>query len=187
MAEEKEINDKEEKEAVDKYIADRVKTNVADFMEEYNKQSARKSVDVEDETKRQHKQVEAFLDPIYGGKINQANFKADSAMDYANFYIGNDLALEYKDQVETIFRQTADAGRPMDRASILRYLVGREALDEPEKYQTRADERKKKQLQKAESAIDHVEAGRLRGETQFKDFSSLSVEEMEKVLEGVII
>lgn len=128
--------------------------------------------------------IKQFTDP----DVSAAHFKADDSRDYVDFYMSNPLAHDYKDQVEQAFNTMKEAGRPTTRADVLRYLRGREMEQDPSGFADREKQRQSRQLDRATSASDIGAMALARGQRDaetFGGFDNLSVEEMEKRLDGI--
>lgn len=138
----------------------------------------------EDEGRKRFKEM---LDPYIRPEVNQARLESMAAVDESRFYRKHPEAVEYEDQVEKIFNESMKRGQPWQREDIHKYLVGKEATENPEKFVEKMTERKQRQLREAEYAGDMGAGGmqRSRDESRFKDFKSKTLEEMEKDLEGI--
>jgi hypothetical protein len=132
-------------------------------------------------------QLREAIDPIYRGDIDQARFVSQDAKDYVDFY-SDPESREYKEEVERIFAEANKAGRPMPRRDIQRWLIGKEVIEQPDKYSERVSARKQRELDRAGNAQDFGvgAAARQKADQTFANFSSLSLEEMEKALDGVV-
>jgi hypothetical protein len=122
-----------------------------------------------------------------GQDIDEAKFIAADARDYTRFYKSNPLAGEYEAEVEDTFTKLKDAGRATTREDILRYIVGKQAVDEPDKFTERQTARGKAALERANAATDFGSGSldKARNDPKWTNFSELSIEEMEKALDGV--
>jgi hypothetical protein len=127
------------------------------------------------------------INPIIGPDIASANLNAADAKDYVDFYTGNDAALSYKDEVEKVFNDLKNQGRAMPRSAILRYVRGELYETDQAKFTERESARTKRQIERAEGAIDIGAAtlNKAKNDPMFTNFDRLPTEEMEKVLEGV--
>lgn len=132
-------------------------------------------------------QLRELLEPLYGPHVQQARLESMSAIDESRFYRKHPEAAEREDQIEAIFRESMRNGRPWQREEINRYLIGKEAEADPDKFVEKINAKKEAQLRRAEGAMDFGfnGAGREQEVEKFKSFDKLSVEEMEKALEGV--
>lgn len=138
----------------------------------------------EDEGQKRFKEM---LDPYIKPEVNQARLESMAAVDESRFYRKNPHAVEYEDQVEKVFAESMKRGQPWQREDIYKYLVGKEATENPEKFVEKLTEKKQRQLREAQFAGDMGAGGlqRSRDDSRFKDFKSKTLEEMEKDLEGI--
>lgn len=132
-------------------------------------------------------QLRDIINPYLKPDIDSLRGETAALRDENTFYRKTKGAEEYEEQIEATFQQLTAAGRPMARSDIYRYLVGKMAVDEPEKFTERQNARQQRQLQTAQGAVDFGFNGVGRQEeiNKFKSFDKLSVEEMEKALDGV--
>ncbi len=132
-------------------------------------------------------QLKEVIDPIIGPDINEARFTAADAKDEVRFYRKNPEALDHEEEIEKVFIQLKQAGRATDRATIYQYVLGREYTEDKEKFTDKQIERRRQQTEKADIAQDMGMGAlsRARNDPKFKDFDKLSVEDMEKALDGV--
>ena len=139
------------------------------------------------EQEQAHKQAGDFIKQFVDSDINDAKFVAADARDYADFYMNNPLAGDYKDDVEKTFKVLKDAGRPTTRNDILDYVRGRQMRTDPENFTKGEKARQAKQLERAESAGDFGASAtaRAKADAVWSNFESLSVADMEKALDGV--
>lgn len=124
----------------------------------------------EQDTATQH--VRDLINPFVQPGIDEAKFTAADAKDYVSFYKANPDALGMSDQVEQAFTALVKAGRPTTRADILRYLVGKEAIEQPDKFNERRESQRKRELDRARSASDMGATAmeREKADTEFKSF-----------------
>ena len=139
------------------------------------------------EQQQAHKQAGDFIKQFVDSDINDAKFVAADARDYADFYMNNPLAADYKDDVEKAFKVLKDAGRATTRGDILDYVRGRQMRTDPENFTKGEKARQAKQLERADSASDFGAGAtaRAKSDAVWGNFDSLSVADMEKALEGV--
>lgn len=133
------------------------------------------------------RQMRDILDPYFKPDLQQARLESMAAVDESRFYRKHPDAAEYEDKIETIFTESMKRGQPWQREDIHKYLVGKDATENPEKFVEKLTEKKQRQLREAEGAMDFGSNGfgRDRDGSRFKDFKSKTVEEMEKDLEGL--
>jgi hypothetical protein len=136
---------------------------------------------------QQRKQAGDFIRSLVGDDINAAKFSAADAKDEIRFYRSNPDAVEYEAEIEKLFTDAAAAGRPTTRQDLYSWMVGREALTEPDKWTEKQAARKKAQVERAEAATDFGASAlnKAKEDSRFADFESKTVEEMEKALEGI--
>jgi hypothetical protein len=184
--------------AVNDYIAAQVKLNMEAIKAEERKQEqqdsgatgrtqARPNTHVDDDP---NKALRDAIQPIFQDDFRRVEFHGNNAMDYAKFYIGNDEALEYKDDVEATFLELAKIGRPTSREDVLDFVVGREQRKNPEQYKKRQDAIQQRRLEKAYAGVDPTTGASSKAKEdmdRFSNFSSKTLEEMEAALDGVII
>lgn len=139
------------------------------------------------EQQRAHQQAGDFIKQFVDGDINDAKFVAADARDYADFYMNNPLASDYKDDVEKTFKVLKDAGRATARGDILDYVRGRQLRTDPDSFTKAEKARQAKQLERAESAGDFGAGSiaRAKADSIWSNFESLSVADMEKALDGI--
>lgn len=132
-------------------------------------------------------QLREIITPYMKPDIDALRNEAMAIKDETSFYRKTKDAADFEDQIEATFKQLSDAGRPMARVDIYRYLVGKQAVDEPEKFTARQQARQQQQLQVAQGAVDFGfnGVGRQEEVNKFKSFDKLTIEEMEKALDGV--
>lgn len=164
------------KEQVDSYMAEKYPTPAP--------QQSQKQESDQDIARRQ---VKEFVDPIIKPDLDEAKFTATDARDFVDFYTTETDAKEYKDEVEKLFKQAKDNGRPMPRKELLRYLRGREYESDPDKFVEKTQQRKKQQVEHAGQAVDFGAAAlnKAKNDSQWTNFEKLSVEDMEKALDGI--
>lgn len=183
------VDERSDFEKAQEFIRDQVKSQVAELMEAQRVQEvARPAVPQPDAAEQARKQLQEVIDPFIKPGLDDAKFQAADARDYVDFYQGNDLALEYKTEVEDAFNKAREQGRALPRKDILRWLVGREATEQPDKYTERQQARAKRELDRASNAADFGvgSAAKEKADTTFANFSSLTLDEMEKALDGVV-
>src|SRR5262245_52849172 len=107
--------------------------------------------------------------------------------DYTTFYRRNADAMEYEEQVEQMFTDLKKQGRAVSRQDILDVLRGREFRADPDKFSEKHTAKRKEQLERAESSSDFGASAHVRAKNDpvWSNFGSLSVEEMEKALDGI--
>lgn len=147
----------------------------------------------------QQKAVRELIDPFVQPGIQQANLAAQDAKDAVMFY-SDPSVHEYREQVEKLFKEAVDAGRPTNRQTLLAYLVGQEYRKDPGKFLETQQARHKQQLEAASAATDMGAASVARAieQSPLKNFEKMmidagtnheklgeTVKEMEKALEGM--
>lgn len=140
----------------------------------------------QDDAKRQLKE---FIDPIIKPDIDETRLIASDAKDEARFYRKNPDALELEEQIEQAFDRLVKANRPTSREDIYKYIIGQNYTSDRDRFIDSALSKRQAQLDKASAAADMASGGVSRKEMESgrESFSKLSVEEMEKALEGVLI
>jgi len=132
-------------------------------------------------------QLGQLINPFVEPQLNEARLTSADAKDYVQFYMNNPDAKEYHDDVEKTFTALVRAGRPISRADILKHKLGEEYQTDPAKFVEKQSERHKQQLQRAEVAVDFGIAAlnKAKSDSSFVNFENKSLEEMEKLLEGI--
>ena len=172
---------------VEEFLQTRIKSEVETYFNELNskQQSVQQQQQTPSEQELARQQLKEIISPIFDSDIKQSRFDAADAKDYTRFYQQNPSADQ--DEIESTFKALVDAGRPTSRADIARYLVGKKFEADPTKFMSEMSERQKQQLERAGSAGDvGVNAlDKAKNDPTWTNFSSLSVEDMEKALDGV--
>lgn len=132
-------------------------------------------------------QLQDLISPFINPGLNEARLTSADAQDYVKFYTNNTDAAEYQDQVEAMFTKLKDSGKPMPRANILDYLRGNEFRTDPDKFTEKQLAKRKAATDRAELATDFGAGalGRAKNDSNFSNFESKSLEDMEKALDGV--
>lgn len=99
------------------------------------------------------KQLKDLIDPIVQPALQEARLTAASAMDYARFYSSNPDAVEYKDDIEELFKKGVESGRAVDRESLASYVLGQKLRKDPEAVMKKFQE-KQAQIERAKQGID---------------------------------
>lgn len=136
----------------------------------------------------QKDQLKDLIAPYIDPGMNQARFDGADAKDYVKFYTQNHDVAEYNDEIEKMFKGLADAGRATSRTDILHYLRGKEYSTDKDKFVEKITAKQKEQVEKAKGAVDIGQSSvdRARNDPIFATFDKLSLEEMEKALDGVV-
>lgn len=165
-----------DKEAVDAYI----KQQFEAFTNEREASLQQQPQTQVDEVQNNVRQI---VDPIYRPDINQARLVAADAKDYSAFYRKHPEAVDLSDKLENLFEESVKNGRPTAREALYKYVLGDLHMTEPEKF---AD-RQKAQLRQAELAADLGGSGngKPRNEGTLDDLKAMTLEDMEKALDGV--
>lgn len=127
------------------------------------------------------------LDPFIAPGIHAANLNAADAKDYIDFYLSEPSAVADKEQVEVIFRDQINKGRPLPRKDIYQYVLGKQALADPEAFGKKLSSRQKKQIADAESGADVGLAAldRARTDPVWSNVRNMGAEELRKALDGI--
>ena len=132
---------------------------------------------------------ELIVKPFIQPSMDETRLIAADAQDYVKFYTNNAVAIEYQEPVEKAFESLKKAGRPTTRADIFAYLQGQEYQKNPEEFLQKAGEKRKVQLEKANSAADFgagsLEKARNDPVYGVEAFSKLTSDEMAQKLEGI--
>src|SRR4030095_1069075 len=177
-------------EQVNQYINDTVKQQfealTADFRRQYGPATPQSQVDP---TEAQQREVTTIVKPVVEPRLNQIDFAARASQDYTQFYLRNPEAFSQHDEVEKLFQEAAQNGRPMARRAIYDYIHGRDYNADPAKFRERDKERQQRELDRARSAMDPGmgSTGNIRPENtpigSLEDFAKLSSEEQAKRLD----
>ena len=172
---------------VEEFLQTRIKSEVETY---FNEMQAKQQQRVEhqatpSEQERAQKELREIISPIFDADIKQSRLDAADAKDYTQFYRANPDA--DPEEIEKTFKALVDAGRPTTRADIARYLTGKRFEADPTKFMSEMSEKQKQQLARASSAgdIGGSALDRAKNDPQWANFGSLSVEDMEKALDGV--
>ena len=127
--------------------------------------------------------VRQLVDPIYRPDIDQARLVAADAKDHVAFYRRHPEAVDIADKLEALFEDAVKNGRPTAREALHKYVLGEMMMTEPDKFA----ERQKAQLRQAEMAADLGVggSGKPRNEGTLDDLKAMTLEDMEKALDGV--
>lgn len=169
------------KSQVETYFQEQVQKTPA--IQQVERQTARESEDAA------QKQLRELISPFVDPALNEARLTAADSMDYVKFYTNNPEAAEYQEAVEKTFEALKKAGRPLPREDILAHTIGKEYRTAPEKFTEKLSAKRQAQLERAESASDigGMSTSRAKNDGTFGEgkFDKLSVEDMEKALEGI--
>ncbi len=162
-----------------------IKGQVDDYLKE--QQSIPTPQQQQSEQDKATQQIRDLINPFVKPDLDEARFVAADAKDFVSFYNNNEDALLYKDDVEKSFELMKKAGRPTTRADILNYLVGREYREQPDKFKERETAKQKRQVERADGAIDFGggSINRAKSDPTWSNFNKLSIEDMEKALDGI--
>lgn len=168
-----------DKDAVDAYIKQQFESFAAErdaAMQQRQQQPPQQMDEVQ-------QNVRQIVDPIYRPDIDQARLVAADAKDHVAFYRRHPEAVDLSDKVEALFEDAVKNGRPTAREALYKYALGDLASTEPEKFA----ERQKMQLRQAEQAADLGAGGtgKNRNEGTLDDLKAMTLEDMEKALDGV--
>ena len=178
-------NDADQIEKVQAYIKDQVKTHFDALSA--NQDDPKPDVTQQTPQDDPNAQLREIINPFIEPGLQQAQFTGADAKDYVEFYTGNTEASEYKEKIESTFAALAKAGRATTRKDIHKYILGQEFSADRDKFMDKQSKRKQEQLDRASNASDFGAAGMSRGkdDPSWTNFDTLSLEDMEKKLEGV--
>ena len=133
-----------------------------------------------------HKQIKDLIDPIYAADIAEAKLSGREAMDESRFYRKNHDASDYEEEIEKIFANTKQQGRPLPRQEIYDYVTGRERRTNREEFDRKEAARRERQLERAGTAVDFASyESKAKNDPQWSKFDQLNSEEQEKLIEGI--
>lgn len=131
-------------------------------------------------------QLKQMLDPFIQPEVNAAKFAAANASDKVDFYSkkGNE---QYRDEVEKMFNEQVAQGRALPRQDLKNYIIGKAYVEDPKKFTEAEAARHKEQLNNVNGAIDvGLNAmDRAKADPVWSNVRSMSLEDLEKNLEGV--
>jgi len=175
--------EKDDTAKVEEFLQTRIKSEVeAHFNSMQQRQTQPQTSSEQELAQRQLKEI---ISPIFDADIRQSRLDSADAKDYTHFYRSNPDA--DVDEIEKTFKALVDAGRPTTRADINRYLVGKQFEADPTKFMSEMTEKQKKQVERATVAGDFGQGSldKAKNDPQWANFDKLSVEDMEKALDGV--
>ena len=141
------------------------------------------AISAEEQARRQLQEV---LTPFIKPGLDAANLQSADTRDYVDFYSDPAVRSE-KETVEKMFDELKNNGRPLPRRDIYDYLQGKLYRENPEEFNKKVSERKKQQLDAASGSID-MGAGaldRARNDPVWSNVKNMSLEDLEKALDGV--
>lgn len=174
-------------EKVQEFIKEQVQEFAQQQFTQFKTELTREPVKVDDAISEAQKQLRQTLSPFIDPGINDAKITAQSAVDYVDFYTTNPEAIEFKDAVEDAFTKMKEAGRPVSRRDIYAHMLGGEFIKDRAGFMEKQSVKTKEQLARASDAGDVglMSYNKAKNDTTWSDFNKLSVEDMEKMLEGI--
>lgn len=171
-------------EKVTGFIRDQVKTYISELQQQ---QQPQQQQPYDQRQYEQNRLVAETIGPVVGPALNQAVTGVNAVQDEVRFYRDNPEAMEHGESIERLFDELRQQGRPIPRKDLYDAILGREYRADPEKFVEKAQQRKKAQTEKAEMATDFGAAmmNKVKADSTWGNFESLSLEDMEKKLEGV--
>lgn len=178
----KTVDDKEDLSKVQDFIKGQVETYFNELQ-----QKATPAVPGKSQDDLAKEQLGQLINPFIEPGLAEARLTSSDAKDYVHFYMNNPNAKEYHDDVEKTFTALVKAGRPISRNDILKHKLGEEYQADPGKFVEKQTVRQKEQLARAEVAVDFGAAAlnKAKSDSNFVNFESKSIEDMEKALEGI--
>jgi hypothetical protein len=165
-----------------------IQTQVKDYLTDMQEQAQRSNPQViQTEQQRAQQQLRETLNPFIEPGLNEVKLETANTRDMFQFYRDNpQIADEEKNAVEKMFAELKDKGRAIPRQDIYDYLEGKAARENPDNFTKKISERKQRQLDRAQSAVDMGAQGLHRRDDPLhpENFKALSVEEMEKAMDG---
>jgi hypothetical protein len=168
-------------------VAQRFGQLEADFRRQYA--PASQQPQVADPVAQQYAEVAKIINPVVQPQLQAIDLRARASEDYTQFYGRNPEAFEVQDEIEKLFNEAIQNGRPMARQVIADYIIGRDYRTDPVKFRETEKARNERQLERARSAAD-IGAGatgmhRLEaGLGTLEDFAKLTAEEQAKRLDA---
>lgn len=125
--------------------------------------------------------------PVVGPHISQLQGDYLDLKDKEDFYYSQPDAKEHREDIEALFSELKKQGRMIPRSDLHRAIVGKKYLADPDKFVEDHSNRKKNSRETLDSSVDFGAAmfARAKDDPKWSNFSSLSVEEMEKALDGI--
>ena len=182
-----ESNDEVSKEQVESYVQGLVDTYAKEAFKQYNQPQQEQHQQVRTEREEAAEQLRQTLDPYIRPGLNAAQFAAADVSDKLDFYLKHPDLADIADDVEKMFNDLKGQGRAFPRADIAKFLIGKMATEDPEKFEQRSSSRKKAQLDKLSGATD-VGMGsldRAKNDPVWSNVRNMTLEELEKNLDGV--
>lgn len=167
-----------DKDAVDAYI----KQQFESFSNEREAAMQRQQQQQPQPMDEVQQNVRQIVDPIYRPDIDQARLVAADSKDEGRFYRRHPEAADLSEKIEALFEDAVRNGRPTAREALYKYALGDLQMTEPEKFA----ERQRNQLRQAELAADlgGTASGKNRNEGTLDDLKAMTLEDMEKALDG---
>lgn len=176
-------------EQVNQYINDTVKQQFESLASDFRRQYAPQAQPQLDPREAQQREVANIVNPVVEPRLQQIDFASRASQDYTQFYLRNPEAFGQHDEVEKLFQEAAQNGRPMARKAIYDYIHGRDYNADPVKFRERDRERQQRELDRARSAMDPGmgSTGNIRPENtpigSLEDFAKLPSDEQAKRLD----
>lgn len=149
-------------------------------------EASRQATQQPDVTEQGRKQIREIIDPIYGNDIANAQLTSADAKDYTKFYRTNPDASDYEDKIEEVFENTKKQGRPLPRQEIYDYIVGKEFRTNPDEFTKKRQAKREKDLERAGAGADFASyESKAKVDPTWSKFDTLSIEDMEKALDGM--
>jgi hypothetical protein len=171
-------------EKVTGFIRDQVKAYIGELQQQ---QPQQQQPQYDQRQYEQNRLVAETIAPVVGPALAQATNDAADARDEIRFYRENPEALEHSEAVERLFGELKQQGRLIPRRDLYDAILGREFRADPEKFVEKQQARKKQQTERAELSTDFGAAmmNKVKADSTWGNFENLSLEDMEKKLEGV--
>lgn len=167
------------------FIRDQVKAYIGELQAQQPQQQQQPQFD--QRQYEQNKLIAETIGPVVGPALQQAQHAAVSAEDEVRFYRENPEALEHSEAVEKLYSELRQQGRLIPRKDLYDAILGREFRADPDKFMEKQQQRKKAQTERAEMSTDFGAAmmSKVKADNKWSKFEDLSVEDMEKALDGI--
>ena len=171
-------------------VQDFIKGQVETYAQEIFKQQQAVPVQTQQSALTQEQlaqqQLRDVINPFIKPDIDNIKLVSADTRDYVDFYTDPSVR-DDKETVEKMFNELKEAGRPLPRRDIYDYLQGKMAREKPEEFSKKMTERQRKQLDSVNSATDFGAGAleRAKNDPQWSNVKNMSLDELEKALDGV--
>lgn len=131
--------------------------------------------------------LRSVINPFIQPGLNALQTEVLDVKDSSQFYANFDGTDEEKQAIEQMFANLKAQNRPIPRKDIKHYLDGKLADENPQEYEKRTSERRKRQTARLNGAGDFGAGSLDKGKADIStsDLWKMPMEELEKVMAGV--